>query len=144
VNSHFGVQRFEGAEEFTSELEDGKVTSGALVARWSQTPLTIFRVSWVGEPRAWHQDSRNREVQNSEKAESSLWGQHLIACRNSTFRHFRRQEVGSLFRDSQIVKCDIAWRKGGKYFGESVFRFLTVEESRNSEGEVAKSRNPKF
>jgi hypothetical protein len=42
VNSHFGVRRFEGAEEFMSELEDDEVTSGALVARWSQTPLTIF------------------------------------------------------------------------------------------------------
>jgi hypothetical protein len=59
VNSHFGVQRFEGEKEFMSELENGEVTSGALVARWSQTSLNFFGVLWVGEPIAWHQDSRN-------------------------------------------------------------------------------------
>jgi hypothetical protein len=98
VNSHFGVRRLEEAEEFASELENNKVTSGALVVRWSQTPLTIFVVSGIGEPRAWHQDSRNREERNFEKEESSIVGpvlENVSEFDISTFREIGGRDICS-------------------------------------------------
>jgi hypothetical protein len=87
---------------------------------------------------ALHLDSRNREVRNPDEVRSPLWGQPLITCRDSTFWHFQGQGIGVLCSEiPEIVKRD-------NNFGESTFRVSAVEGSRNSEGEVAKSRNPKF
>jgi hypothetical protein len=54
------------------------------------------------------------------------------------FRHFQGQGIGVFYPEiPEITKRD-------KSFSELTFRVSAVEGSRNSGGEVAKSRNPKF
>jgi hypothetical protein len=64
---------------------------------------------------------------------SPLWGQDLIVCRNSEFRHFRGQVIGVICPEIlEIARPD-------NNFGESTFRVSAVEKLRTSEGEVMKS-----
>jgi hypothetical protein len=79
-------------------------------------------------------------VQNFEKEKSFIVGPSFNSVSKFGISSFRKTGGrGLCFEIPKITKCDIAWRKGGKYFDESVFQFSVVEESRNSEGVVAKS-----
>jgi hypothetical protein len=83
-------------------------------------------------------DSQNREVRNPDEVRSPLWNQHLIACQNSTFWHFQGQGIGIICsKIPDVMKCDSS-------FGKLAFRVSIVEGSRNSEGEVMKSKVPKL
>jgi hypothetical protein len=68
---------------------------------------------------------------------SPLWGQPLLNVSGFGISAFSRtRDRGSLFEIPEIVKRD-------NNFGESAFQVSAVEGSRNSEGEVTKSRNLK-
>jgi hypothetical protein len=73
-----------------------------------------------------------------QKGEKFVVGPAFANVSDSTFRHFQGQGIGVLcFEIPEIVKRY-------KNFGESTFWVSTVEGSRNSKGEVMKSRNLKF
>jgi hypothetical protein len=96
-------------------------------------PCGSFQGSKVEEPRAWHQDSRNCEVQNSKKAKSFVVGPAVDNM--SGFGILTFQKTGGQDLCSEIP--EIAKRVNN--FDKSAFRVSVVEGSRNSKGEVVKS-----
>jgi hypothetical protein len=85
-------------------------------------------------------------VRSPEGAKRFVWGQLLVKCVGT--RHFGISEdknSGFRFRDSR--NCETRYCRGrghDKRFGASEVQVSEGEELRDLEGEVMKSRTPKF